>query len=579
MKKLYIASGIVALLAAATSCDKYDIYPEQYGKVMMIKDAGDRSLTIYATEKAQPYYISVMKSGHSPEEPAQATIKVLNDSEFREYKDKYYGDPDFKGLVSLKPEFFYLANDKLEKAPDGQITHDFVDENDRYFGVNVVFDAQAISEWWYRLTEAAAYNGKDEIKLKDKAEALDTINSYTFVVPVGLFSTTDTINADNQYVMVQPNVENPVMSVSVGSGGYLIEDISRTKLTEDEDYRMGMLEPQVTFSIPCSNPYGFSVQVNTTQSLVDQFSEFHTDIALNALSNAGGVIRYNLQSKAHFDKGVTEIRLPLSIAREFMDPDQLDVNYVVPMDLRPYKQSCHMIWDKPTDGTELDEKVTKALKLPSNSTSWEKNGETHSFTYYTFFVGYRVLETPLEITEDNILAQNDCEPTEGSAIGLFDDDLSTFYHSNWSSPVFRQKPYGSYIDFEMPTKDLINAVAIQVSARVHSNPVSPKVIALYYSNEYNVDNPDASYWTIFDEDTPTYKLSGGDANGKLGSGKVGWFGGIKKDSEWLRASAPFRYLRFCVLENSNGEDITTTGTTTTGYWNLAEMKIYGTVLN
>lgn len=576
MKKLYIASGIVALLAAATSCDEYDIYPEQYGKVMMIKDAGDRSLTIYATEKAQPYYISVMKSGHSPEEPAQATIKVLNESEFGDYKEKYYGSRDFPGLVALNPDFYFLGYADCTPSEGNQISHDFVDENDRYFGVNVVFDAQKVSDWRDRLTEAAEYSGKDPIKLKDKEEALDTINKYTFVVPVGLFSTTDTINADNQYVMVQPNVENPVMSVSVGSGGYLIEDISRSKLTGDEDYQMGMLEPQVTFSIPCSNPYGFSVQVNTTQALVDLFSEFHTDIALNALSNAGGVMRYNLQSKAHFDKGVTEIRLPLSIAREFMDPDQLDVNYVVPMELVPSKKNSHMVWD---DASEVPSKVQRALKLPSNSTSWEKNGETHSFTYYTFFVGYRVLETPLEITEDNILAQNDCEPTEGSAIGLFDDDLSTFYHSNWSSPVFRQKPYGSYIDFEMPTKDLINAVAIQVSARVHSNPVSPKVIALYYSNEYNVDNPDASYWTIFDEDTPTYKLSGGDANGKLGSGKVGWFGGIKKDSEWLRASAPFRYLRFCVLENSNGEDITTTGTTTTGYWNLAEMKIYGTVLN
>lgn len=575
MKKLYIASGMVALLAAATSCDKYDIYPEQYGKVMMIKDAGDRAVTIYATEEAQPCYISVMKSGHSPEEPAQATIKVLNDSEFGDYKEKYYGDREFPGLVALNPDFYYLGDADSKPSNGNQISHDFVDENDRYFGVNVVFDAQKVSDWRDRLTEAAEYSGKDPIKLQDKEEALDTINNYTFVVPVGLFSTTDTINSDNQYVMVQPNVENPTLSVSVVSGGYLIEDISRSMLTEDAAFREGVFEPEVTLSIPCSNPYGFSVQVNTSQSLVAQFGEFHKDIALNALSNAGGVQRYSLQSKAHFDKGVTEIRLPLSIFREHIDADQLDVNYVVPMDLRPSKKSCHMVWDDPST---VPAKVQRALKLPSNSTFWDKDGEQQSFGYYTFFVGYRVVEAPLEITEDNILSYNDCEPTEGSAIGLFDDDLSTFYHSSWSDPVFRQKPYGSYIDFEMPTKDLINAVAIQVSARVHANPVSPKVIALFYTNDYNMDNPDASSWKPFSETVESYKLTGGDANGKLGSGKVGWFGGIKKESDWIRASAPFRYMRFSVLENSNGEDITATGTKTSGYWNLAEMKIYGTVL-
>lgn len=613
MKKLNIALGLVALLAAATSCDKYDIYPEQYGKVMMLKDAGDRTVTIYATEKAQPCYISVMKSGHSPEKPAQATVKILNDQEFGDYKEKFYGSRDFKGLVVLKPEFYYLGDANLNAAEGNALEHQFVNADDRYFGVNVVFDAQKVSDWRDRLTTAAAYTGKDEEKLKDKEEALDTINNYTFVVPIGLFSETDTINADNQYVMVMPSVENPTLKVSINSGSYLIEDVPRARLAEDAKYRAGVLEPTVTMSIPCSNDYGFRVKVGVLNSLTETFNSIHKDIVLKTLQNKKNEpVKFEFcgkddkgnpdsqyENRVHFPKNVTEVQMPISIYREFMDVDELDINYVIPFHLSPVTTMVPSIdpnqqqrirsdveWDTPEI---VPDKVKKALKLPVNNVKWEvtqPDGTKAEGDYgkYCFFVGYRVIEAPLEITADNILFCNDAEPTEGSFEGLFDDDLATFFHSTWSQGVPRSTPYGSYFDFEIPSTNPINAIAFQIFARVHSNPKAPKEIALYYTTrkKYNDSDPDASYWTPFEKEgdqAKVYKVSG-----TMGSGQLGWFGGIKKESEWLVAKdasgnkADFDVVRFCVLKNTKDEDCCVTSNFSTGYWNLAGMKIYGTKL-
>ncbi len=617
MKKLNIALGLVALLAAATSCDKYDIYPEQYGKVMMLKDAGDRTVTIYATEKAQPCYISVMKSGHSPENPAQATVKILNDKEFGDYKEKFYGDRNFKGLVALDPDFYYLGDADLKKADDNALQHQFVNADDRYFGVNVVFDAQKVSDWRDRLTTAASYNGTDPEKLQDKEEALKIINDYTFVVPVGLFSETDTINADNQYVMVMPSVEYPTMKLSINSGSYLIEDVPRAKLAEDAKYREGVLEPTVIMSIPCSNDYGFRVKIEKSNSYVEQFNKIHTDIVLKELE-VGEPARYEYCGKdengnpdetykkcVHFPKGVTEVQMPISIYRKYMDDDELDINYVIPFYLYPNKTkyesldptqtskiSSDMEWDTPEI---VPDKVKKSLKLPVNDVKWEEkqpDGSIKEGDYgkYCFFVGYRVIEAPLEMTADNILFCNDAEPSEGSFEGLFDDDLATFFHSTWSQSVPRTTPYGSYFDFEIPLNTPINAIAFQVFARVHSNPMPPKEIALYYTTreKYNANNPDASYWTPFNTEggkVKTFTPSSGElAEGQKGSGKLGWFGGIKKETDWLVAKdangnkADFNVVRFCVLKNIKGEDCCVASNSANGYWNLAGMKIYGTKL-
>ena len=574
MKKIYIASALVALLAAATSCDKYDIYPEQYGKVLMIKDAGERSVQIYATEVAAPYYVSVMKNGHTPEDPAQATLKVLNDAEFGEYKELYYGSKDFQGLAPLKPEFYYLADVDTAAAENNTINHTFATADDRYFGAYVVFNAQAISDWLADLENRARDNNKNKNPQEWQA-ANDTLNNYTFVAPIGLYSVNknDSINADSRYLMLTPVVENPVVNVNVSNDAVFLVDQTRSLLKDEESaYRNDSIEPQIIFSIPCPNPYGFQIKYNNNPDTdIKRFNDHHTDMVLTKLplKGADGGANFTtgrLAATIEFPVGVTEVRLPFKFARKRIDYNDMEHNYVTSVQLSKFN------WPDKNTPT----KIKNSLKLPQSELTWKDgNGVEQKYDGYTFFVGYRDVEEPMDLDEGCVLGANDPELTEGSFGALFDDDLSTFYHSAWSANSLkeRQAPYGSYIDFEMPTKEPINAVAIKFTARVHSNPHSPKLVSLFYSNEDNEAERNANWKEIcIEKEVP------GVGKNQAASGQVTWLGGIKNDSEWIKAPEPFRYLRMSVVKNNLDESLYSIGSAAAGYWNLAELRMYGTVI-
>lgn len=587
MKKIIIASGLLALMAAATSCDEYDIYPEQYGDVMMIKDAGEKQVTIYATDDAAPYYIAVMKGGHNPGDKASATLRVMNEADFKKYKEHIYGDAEFVGLQPLKSEFYHIEEAKKPgvAVEPREINHEFAGENDRYFGANVILDAQRISDWREAMESRANYD-IDAFKAegtytdaeiaefeKEKALATDSINNFTFVVPMGLYSATDSVNADNYYVMVEPVVKNPVLSVNVDHCGYQISEISRVDLIENEEFRKGVFEPEVIFSIPCENPYGFKVKFDQSVSYVRDFNSAHTDMQLavmpGASFNLGTEVDGAYQKYIEFPAGVKEVRLPMSVLCEQMNPEDVASNWAVGIQLKPSGEYYDLDTDekvsRPGKNTYqpamiwpegVPAKVKKSLELPAAVA-----GTKPAFNSYTFFVGYKVVETPL-VLDDGCVTSNDCEPSEGSIAALFDGDLSTFFHSGWTVANPRSEPFGSYLEIEVPSRTLINACYFQFTSRVHSNPMSPKEVHLYYTNESDPalrELPEK--WTYIDKVV---------LKKKLGSGETGELGSLK---DMVIAKEPYKYLRFCVVKNAKDESLFQTSTAI--YWNLAELRMYG----
>ncbi len=582
---------MVALLAAATSCDKYDIYPEQYGKVLMIKDAGEKNVTLYATEDTAPYYVSVMKNGHKPEDPAQATLKVLTEAEFAVYKEKYYGSKDFQGLQMLKPEYFYLANTDTTATEANLVNHTFQTEDDHYFGALVVFDAQAISDWRTDLENRAKSNNKNEV---ERQLANDTINNFTFVVPLGLFSPNDSVNSDNQYLMLSPVVENPVISVSISNDAALIVDQSRAELKdENSEYRKGSFgDKLVKFSIPCPNPYGFQIKFNNNAGIdIGRFNGHHTDMVLHEVkrANPDKSLNYSLGKDnkvvdyIEFPKGQTEVWLPIEFFREKMDYNDMEHNFATSVQLAGFNWKAYQK-DDGSKYIEAPKKVQNSLQLPTSELTWKasgKDGDDGKYDGYTFFVGYRVVEEPLDLDGGCIIGANDPETTEGSFDALFDDDLSTFYHSAWSDEARKDRTsqYGSYLDFEIPSKEPINAVAFQFTARVHSAPHGPKVVKLYYSNAKTDAEREATWEPIVRSNgVDQFSVTPTPGKNSSGSGQVTWLGGIKTEDDWIKAKEPFRYLRMCVMVNSFDENLTSMGTKAAGYWNLAELRMYGTVL-
>lgn len=546
-----IASGMLALMAAATSCDKYDIYPEQYGDVLMIKDAGEKEVTIYATDDAADYYVSVMKGGHTPGEEGHAILRVMTPDDFKAYKNKMYGDPDFPGLDYLNPEFYSLADANGNPISGTEVRHTFASESDRYFGVNVVFNAQKISDWY----EA---NGED--------------NSKNYVVPIGLYSDTDSVNADNQAIVIQPKVENPVMTINVEHNAYHVTEISRTKLLTDESFRSEHLKPEVYLEIPCKNPYGFRAKFSTENNYVSDFNNSQSKVSLSNLRRIVvdketndttifyqvGVPKADDPSKYEtfidFPPGVTKVRFPIEFYTENIDAQDLTNTWVRGFQFRPVVSGVRgydMEW-----ADSVPDKVKKSLKLPSviNDT-------------YTFFIGYKVVETPVELT-DGIVTSNDCEPTEGSIAALFDKDLSTFFHSKWTVVPERSAPFGSYLEIDCTTfPEEYNACYFQFTSRSNNNPMSPKEVHIYYSNETDDDARanNTNAWTLMKDGKLELKK-------KLGTSQVGEIGTLAKPIVTQNYET-YKFLRFCVIKNSDDKSLFTADKGI--YWNLAELVMYG----
>ncbi len=561
MKKIIIASGLLALLGGATSCDKYDIYPEQYGDVMMIKNAGEKEVTVYATDDAAEYGITVMKGGFDPADLSTASLRIMTEDDFAAYKEKFYGDPNFAGLDYLKPEFYTFVDAAGNEAENGEIVHEFTSAEDRYFTANILLNAQAISDW--------------RLEMESTDEGVLELNAKKFVIPVGLYSDTDSVNADGFYVMLEPIVTDPVLTVSVEHNGYDLTEVSRTKLVDDEAFRKTNLEPEVYLEIPCKNKYGFSVLFSSKASLVSDFNKANTNVQLTDIKNPkdepeswkyelGTEVDGEMQDQIVFAPGVTKVRLPLTINTAQIDENDLSSNYVKGIQFKSAttaKTGIDMVW-----ADDVPEKVKKSLKLPRDP--------ENSANAYTFFVGYKVVETPLELS-DACVTSNDCEPTEGSIGALFDGNLSTFFHSGWTVAFERSVPFASYLEIEVPTNSDVNACYFQFTSRVHSNPQSPKEVHLYYSNEEDAQlREQANAWKGKDGKAATDPDAKPFAEillkKKLGSGETGEIGSL---DNMAIAPETFKFLRFCVMQNADGKSLTAPSTSV--YWNLAELRMYG----
>ncbi|MBD5238832.1 MAG: hypothetical protein HDS64_03555 [Bacteroidales bacterium] len=548
MKKLFIASGLLALMAAATSCDKYDIYDDQYGDVMLIKDGGDVDMDVYSTDDYADRYISVIKGGHSPERVSHANLRVMTNDDFNKYVEDNIGE-NFSGLGIVDADLFDLidANGNVTKS----IEYTFSGENDRYFGATLRVKSSEYCKW-YRSPEVQAQLANKE-----------------FIIPIGLYSETDSVNEYNNVLMVSLNDLDPVITCDVPDGGFDIEELSRRRLINDAGKGL-VYEPEVYLTLPCKNPWGFGVRiVEPKAAAVPEYADEKKSTPLTYLKNdkestdketgvvTPAVTRWEITDRREFEvyksdaltgteeaytvnfpAGVTKARIPLKIYLDNIDPNEmLNKNLVVPIVIE-----------------------NKTAKSRTNAIAWDDNENKPSWdvvktliTATTFQVGVKVIEAPIDL-DDSCVTSNDCEPSEGSINGLFDDDLSTFFHSGWTVAFDRSAPYGSYLEITLPEE--IDAVYFNITAR-STNPCSPKKIDLYYSNE--IDNENS--WVKFATATNTKKLASGQ------SFEIG------KIDKMYQAPETFKYLRFCVIENDKGENLCSSSKTI--YWNLAELKLYG----
>lgn len=156
MKKrmIWLAGCLVALAACDES--KYDLdqlTPQEYYKILYVKDGGEQALSLYDTTEDYVYTFSVVKGGALPELSANADVKVLNQTEL----DAEYGT----GYTLLSSNMYSI-----------DVTHIELTADKPYQQVNVAFKPQAIKALM-----------EDDADLK-------------LVLPLQVVSETDSINAN-----------------------------------------------------------------------------------------------------------------------------------------------------------------------------------------------------------------------------------------------------------------------------------------------------------------------------------------------------------------------------------------------
>lgn len=183
MKKNIIYIAIAWMFLVMNSCENYDdLIPSQYHKILSIKDTGELDLTLYNTGEDGVYSLTVMKGGSVAEISAQAEISVMSEAELNAYSE------DVGKAYNLLPSSLYEIIDPTVS----------IGTKEKYQIKDISFKTSDI----HGLLKEDASN---------------------YVLPVVLWSKTDSVNAEKNLVLIKPSVVIPQVSYEVGSATVTVE--------------------------------------------------------------------------------------------------------------------------------------------------------------------------------------------------------------------------------------------------------------------------------------------------------------------------------------------------------------------
>ncbi len=386
MKKLYIASGMIALLAAATSCDKYDIYPENFDTVFALRDAGTRNVTVYSTEEVSEVPFVVMKGGSNPSASSNATLTAMDYETFYKYREE--------------------SGNALLNTPVGRECYSFSpDENEQVYSVDFNFDCPD-----KKYDHATLYIRPAKLKtwLETNSAAID---GYIPCVPI-ILTSPDTVSSYSNVVIVSLNLNIPKLSMDVN--GKVHRFVIKQKMGD------GIYTPDGNISIPCQNPWGFKIKLKADKQMLDKYNEENNT---NFKFMPEGSYTLNPTVSLAKDKTYAPIGLRIDLNKL-----ETNTNYAiaVKIDEEP------IIWDDP-DNTPGD-------NLGVN---------TDDMVVYTVYVYDRVPLYAVPLSEDNVTT-HDIANGDGSLAELFDGKLDTHFHSNYQGEAERDAKFGSYLEITLP---------------------------------------------------------------------------------------------------------------------------------
>lgn len=500
MNKYIIASGLLALMAAATSCDKYELYPEDFDGIFTIRDSGTKDLVLYATDESTEVPFIVMKGGYDPEVASTATLKVMNTEEFQAYNEDLGTLP----YILVGNECYSFSNNPQESVYAKDYVFDSADKKAETAKLYV--RPRAIHKW---LTDHA-----DEIAVGDLSP----------VIPVTLVSETDSVNAYGNVTLLKVDVRTPELSASLT--GNLSSSI--VNLQNFEEGAEVTFTPDISYSMPCDNPWGFTLNFVADPEIVEDYIYDTGNKNLQALAPE----YYEFEPSYEFAPGTTYMTLKLKF--NFNDLKPQKKAYAVGIKLDPENP---IVWNDP------DNNPGDALKL-----------DTEKIMIFSVrLVDNKNLEV-VKLSTANVTTK-DIEPSEGSLEALFDGEISTYYHSNWHGTGYHDATYGSYLEITLPNE--MSLFRFDLTARHNNANGRPGKVCLFGTNDLN-DWPTTPFATI---ENMTEVLTDKGVSGSFGS-----------NEEPFGDGKSYKYIRFCVMSGVGG-DLTASGASS--FWSAAELVLYG----
>lgn len=160
------------LSLSSCSNDLKDVmYVSAYEKVLYLNSYGEKNIDLYKVSETTEISISVIKTGNNPQATATAEVRILTQSEL-----DYFNSQSGTNYAIMPTSTYQLENAVLN-----------FESADRYFFSKLIFKTAAIEDF---LNQTA---GEEK----------------EYVIPLGLFSEKDSVNAERDLCIYKPSVKTP----------------------------------------------------------------------------------------------------------------------------------------------------------------------------------------------------------------------------------------------------------------------------------------------------------------------------------------------------------------------------------
>ena len=171
MNKILISTALLGSLFLF-GCDGYkDHVPAEFSRILALKQTGEQPITLYTTGETGDYTVTILKGGTDPSADASAEFRVMTSAEMDEYNAR-----TGKLYQAIPLDMFSIDNPTISFSGD-----------EKYTTRVVTLKTDPI-----------------DALLKENPDA-------NLVVPLTLVSRTDSINSQNNVILLKPSVLVPVL--------------------------------------------------------------------------------------------------------------------------------------------------------------------------------------------------------------------------------------------------------------------------------------------------------------------------------------------------------------------------------